>query len=277
MPHYVKTVQNGNWKNDYYKQTSERQFTRPVSNEMYGIDGLRDSIWNWTVKSNLLPKSSGIKAGYVYSDLTMYFMQAVVESIVNQPLDEFLDQNFYAPLGLHTLTFNPHSKFPLDNIAPTENDVSFRKRQVRGYVHDPGAAMFGGVAGHAGLFGTANDLAVMMQMMLNGGEYGDASLMKAQTIHKFTDRQSAQSRRGWGWDQPEPEIGKGGSAGKLAPKTTFGHTGFTGTCVWADPENELVYVFLSNRVYPDAENNKLLTEGIRTQIHDIIYEAMSKN
>jgi beta-glucosidase-like glycosyl hydrolase/CubicO group peptidase (beta-lactamase class C family) len=277
IPHYVKTVQSGSWKSDYYKSASEPGFSRPVSNEMYAMDGLRDSIWNWTVKSDLMPKASGSKHKYVYSDLTMYFMQAVVERIVNQPLDEFLEQNFYSPLGLHTLTFNPHSKVALTNIAPTENDVAFRKRQVQGFVHDPGAAMFGGVAGHAGLFGTANDLAVMMQMMLNEGVYGDVDLIRPGTIAKFTDRQSTQSRRGWGWDKPEPENGKGGSAGKLAPKSTFGHTGFTGTCVWADPENDLIYVFLSNRVYPDAENNKLSDEGTRTKIHDIIYEAMEKN
>lgn len=275
MPHYVKTISAGTWKNDYYRQISEPGFSRPVSNEMYAKDELRDSIWNWTVESNLRSKTIG-KANYVYSDLTMYLMQAVVERIVGQPLDEFMSHNFYEPLGLHTLTFNPHLKIPLDNIAPTEHDISFRQRQVRGYVHDPGAAMFGGVAGHAGLFGTANDIAVMMQLMLNGGYYGDVALIKAKTIEKFTSRQSSQSRRGWGWDKPEPENGKGGSAGKLAPKSTFGHTGFTGTCVWADPENELVYVFLSNRVYPNAENNKLFTEGIRTKIHDIIYEAMDK-
>lgn len=277
IPHYVKTVQNGSWKSNYYKSASELGFSRPVSNEMYALDGLRDSIWNWTVKSDLMPKGSGSRYKYVYSDLTMYFMQAVVERIVNQPLDEFLEQNLYSRLGLHSLTFNPHLKVPLTNIAPTENDVAFRKRQVQGFVHDPGAAMFGGVAGHAGLFGTANDLAVMMQMMLNEGVYGEVDLIRPETIEKFTDRQSTQSRRGWGWDKPEPENGKGGSAGKLAPKSTFGHTGFTGTCVWADPENDLIYVFLSNRVYPNAENNRLLDEGIRTKIHDIIYEAMVKN
>ena len=277
IPHYVKTVQNGSWKSNYYKSASELGFSRPVSNEMYALDGLRDSIWNWTVKSDLMPKGSGSRYKYIYSDLTMYFMQAVVERIVNQPLDEFLEQNLYSRLGLHSLTFNPHLKVPLTNIAPTENDVAFRKRQVQGFVHDPGAAMFGGVAGHAGLFGTANDLAVMMQMMLNEGVYGEVDLIRPETIEKFTDRQSTQSRRGWGWDKPEPENGKGGSAGKLAPKSTFGHTGFTGTCVWADPENDLIYVFLSNRVYPNAENNRLLDEGIRTKIHDIIYEAMVKN
>ncbi|GMQ33966.1 glycoside hydrolase family 3 N-terminal domain-containing protein [Algoriphagus taiwanensis] len=270
IPHYVKTVESGQWRSEYYKPSSEPGFSRPVSNDMFARDGLRDSIWSWTVKSDLLPKP----VKYVYSDLTMYFMQAVIERIVNQPLDEFLAQNFYEPLGLHTLTFNPGEKMPITSIAPTENDVAFRKRQVQGYVHDPGAAMFGGVAGHAGLFGTANDLAVMMQLMLNQGKYGDVNLIRPETVKEFTKRQSNMSRRGWGWDKPEPEVGKGGSAGKLAPKSTFGHTGFTGTCVWADPENDLIYVFLSNRVYPDANNNKLLSEGIRTEIHDLIYEAM---
>lgn len=276
IPHYAKTVQNGSWRGDYYKPLSEPGFTRPVSNDMFGRDDLRDSIWNWTVESKLLPKTAG-KYNYVYSDLTMYFMQAVVERIVNQPLNDFMDQNFYEPLGLYTMTFLPTEKMNVDNIAPTEDDVAFRKRQVQGYVHDPGAAMFGGVAGHAGLFGKANDLAVMMQMMLNKGYYGDVALIKPETVEDFTKLQSKQSRRGWGWDKPDQEMGKGGSAGELAPKSTFGHTGFTGTCVWADPENDLIYVFLSNRVYPDANNTKLLKEGIRTEIHDIIYKSMAKS
>lgn len=136
--------------------------------------------------------------------------------------------------------------------------------------------MYGGVAGHAGLFGTANDLAVMMQLMLNKGSYGDVTLIKPETVEAFTKRQSGMSRRGWGWDKPEPAFGQGGPVSKFAPKSTFGHTGFTGTCVWADPDNQLVYVFLSNRVYPIAENPKLSNEGIRTKIQDIIYEALEK-
>lgn len=129
---------------------------------------------------------------------------------------------------------------------------------------------------HAGLFGTANDLAVMMQLMLNGGKYGDVNLLDDKTIKEFTKRQSNQSRRGWGWDKPEPEKGKGGSAGVLASKSTYGHTGFTGTAVWADPENDLVYVFLSNRVNPDASNNILLKEGIRTEVQDVVYRSIIK-
>ncbi|WP_339875185.1 glycoside hydrolase family 3 N-terminal domain-containing protein [uncultured Algoriphagus sp.] len=277
IPYYARTVEAGQWRGDYYKPAPSPGFSRAVSNDMYGMDALRDSIWHWTVDSKITPIPRGAsKHAYVYSDLTMYLMQAVVERIVNQPMEDFLDQNFYGPLGLNTMTFNPAMKMPIDNIAPTENDITFRKRQVQGYVHDPGAAMFGGVAGHAGLFGKANDLAVMMQMMLNGGSYGNVNLINPETVNKFTKNQSRQSRRGWGWDKPDTQAGKGGSAGDLAPKSTFGHTGFTGTCVWADPENNLIYVFLSNRVYPDATNTKLLKEGIRTDIHDIIYEAMGK-
>ncbi|MCH7402856.1 glycoside hydrolase family 3 N-terminal domain-containing protein [Belliella kenyensis] len=277
IPYYAKTVEGGSWKSSFYNHLPSETFSIPIADAMYASPSLRDSIWNWTIKSELRkPTPNSRKYSYVYSDLTMYLMQAVVERVVNQPLDQFVEQIFYEPLGLHTLTFNPVRKMPIDLIAPTEDDITFRKRLIRGYVHDPGAAMYGGVAGHAGLFGTANDVAVMMQLMLNGGRYGDAVLLDEKTIKEFTKRQSTQSRRGWGWDKPEPEKGKGGSAGALAPKSTFGHTGFTGTCVWADPENDLIYVFLSNRVNPDAGNNILLKEGIRTEIHDIIYRSMNR-
>ena len=270
IPHYNKTLASGKWNPIYYQDSLSPDYSLPISNAMYGRNSLRDSLWKWTIESELLPKPHN----YVYSDLTMYFMQEIVERIVNQPLNEFLEQQFYAPLGLQTLTFKPFEKLPIQQIAPTEKDQTFRNRQIQGYVHDPGAAMYGGVAGHAGLFGTAQDLAVIMQLLLNGGNYGDVALLQPETIDAFTKRQSTRSRRGWGWDKPDPEKGKGGSAGKLAPKSTFGHTGFTGTCVWADPENKLSYIFLSNRVYPSATNTKLLDMGIRTQIHDLIYEAI---
>jgi beta-glucosidase-like glycosyl hydrolase/CubicO group peptidase (beta-lactamase class C family) len=278
IPHYAKTVEAGSWKEEYYRDKPEMGFSLPVSNDMYAMNSLRDSLWTWTLKSDLRKLERGRRNySYVYSDLTMYLLQELVERLTNQPLDDFVSQNFYEPLGLSSLTFNPVQKMPQYLIAPTENDITFRKRLIQGYVHDPGAAMYGGVAGHAGLFGKANDLAVMMQLMLNGGKYGGVEILDAKTIQEFSKRQSTQSRRGWGWDKPEPERGKGGSAGELAPKSSFGHTGFTGTCVWADPENELIYVFLSNRVHPDANNSILLKDGVRTKIHDIIYQAMRKS
>ncbi|WP_194774175.1 glycoside hydrolase family 3 N-terminal domain-containing protein [Pararhodonellum marinum] len=275
IPHYAKTVDGTGWKKEFFRENPEPGFQLEVAENMYAVNSLPDSLWAWTVKSDLkrLPPGRS-RHDYTYSDLGMYLMQKLTERLLNQSIDEFLEQNYYAPLGIYTLTFKPLEKFPKDRIAPTEDDITFRKRLVRGYVHDPGSAMYGGVAGHAGLFGTANDLAIMMQMMLQGGNYGGINLIDRKTITEFTKRQSTQSRRAWGWDKPEPERGKGGSAGKLAPKSSFGHTGFTGTCVWADPENELVYVFLSNRVHPNANNNGLLKDGVRTEIHDIIYQAL---
>ncbi|GGF35213.1 glycoside hydrolase family 3 N-terminal domain-containing protein [Echinicola rosea] len=275
IPHYTKTISSGKWDPVYYHSEKGSGYSVEVAKGMYGMDALPDSVWKWTVDSPLRRKPYGSdKYGYKYSDLTMYIMQRVVERVLNQPMDEFLEQNFYQPLGLYTLTYQPLEELPAERIAPTENDLVFRHELVRGYVHDPGAAMYGGVAGHAGLFGTAHDLAVMMQMMLQQGEYGGINLLDAKTVKEFTKRQSNQSRRGWGWDKPDPEPGEGGPAGKLASKSTFGHTGFTGTAVWADPEEELIYVFLSNRVYPNASNNSLLRDNVRTDIHNIIYQAI---
>ncbi|MEX2594511.1 MAG: glycoside hydrolase family 3 N-terminal domain-containing protein [Anditalea sp.] len=275
IPHYAQTVESNSWKINYYRETKEEGFNIPVAENMYGMDALPDSLWRWTIKSNLkkLPSGKG-KHSYAYSDLGMYILQRLIERAVNQPIDEFLEQNFYDPLGIYSLTYHPLRKFSKNRIAPTENDVAFRKRLIHGYVHDPGAAMFGGVAGHAGLFGTANDLAIIMQMMLQNGDYGGINLLEENTIKEFTKRQSSQSRRAWGWDKPAPEIGKGANAGVLAPKNSFGHTGFTGTAVWADPENDLIYVFLSNRVHPNAANNSLLRDDVRTDIHDVIYKSM---
>lgn len=276
IPHYVKTVESGSWKNEYYKDTQEVNFSVPIAENMYAMDALPDSIWRWTVETPLRRHPQGKERhSYLYSDLGMYILQRIIERSLNQSIDDFLTQNFYEPLGIYSLTYHPLTKFGKDRIAPSENDVTFRKRLIQGYVHDPGAAMLGGVAGHAGLFGTANDLAIIMQMMLQKGNYGDINLLEDNSIQKFTKRQSNQSRRGWGWDKPATERDKGGNAGVLAPKSSFGHTGFTGTLVWADSENDLIYVFLSNRTYPHADNNNLLKDHVRTDIHDIIYRSMS--
>ena len=275
IPHYARTVESGSWKVEYFKDRPQNGFAVPVAPNMYASDALPDSLWRWTVESDLRKLSSGRrKYSYLYSDVGMYILQRIIERVINQPMGEFLDQNFYSPLGINSLCYNPWSRLDINRIAPTEDDVVFRKRLIQGYVHDPGAAMMGGVSAHAGLFGTANDVAIVMQMMLQKGKYGGIDLLEEKTIEKFTGRRSTQSRRGWGWDKPALERNNGGGAGALAPKSSFGHTGFTGTAVWADPEHNLVYVFLSNRVYPNAENNKLLREGVRTEIHDVIYNSL---
>lgn len=275
IPHYTKTLETGKWKNGYYKTAPEKGFTIRVAENMYALDALPDSVWQWTLESNLRRLPSGRKHhNYLYSDLGMLILQKVIERVVNQPLDEFLEQNFYDPLGIYSLTYHPLERFNKERIAPTEQDNVFRHRLLQGYVHDQGAAMLGGVAGHAGLFGTANDLAIIMQMMLQNGKYGGLDLLEEETIKKFTHRQSTQSRRAWGWDKPAVERDKGGNAGVLASKNSFGHTGFTGTAVWADPDSQLIYVFLANRVHPSAANNSLFKDHVRTEIHDVIYKSM---
>jgi beta-N-acetylhexosaminidase len=194
------------------------------------------------------------------------------ERMLNQPLNEFMDQNFFGPLGLSTMTYNPLLKHRREIIAPTEDDNYFRKNLIWGTVHDQGAAMMGGVGGHAGLFANANDLAILMQMNLQNGNYGGHKYFNTNVVTEFSKRQFSNSRRGLGWDKPD--LDGNGPTSNLASASTFGHTGFTGTGAWVDPENQLIYIFLSNRVYPDAGNSKLVKYNIRTRIHDVIYKSI---
>jgi len=187
-------------------------------------------------------------------------------------MEDFLFQNFYEPLGAYTTGYRPLIRFSMDRLAPTENDKLFRKALLIGTVHDQGAAMMGGVAGHAGLFSTAADLAKLGQMWLQQGWYGGIRYFRPETIQLFTSQQYATSRRGLGWDRSTGDWH--GPTGIYASPKTFGHTGFTGTCIWVDPEFDLVYIFLSNRVHPDMTNNKLLAENIRPRIQDIIYQGI---
>ncbi|WP_209329638.1 glycoside hydrolase family 3 N-terminal domain-containing protein [Lunatimonas salinarum] len=278
IPHHDQTIQGGNWKPEFYSPTPTDEFSLPVSQNMYAHKSLPDSVWKWTVQSNL--KRSGTRDGhrysYTYSDVGMYLLKRMIEDITRQPMDEFLRQNFFEPLGTYRLGYQPLRQVDTADIAPTEEDRLFRKALVQGYVHDPGAAMLGGVAGHAGLFGTANDAAVLMQMMLQGGKYGYLEFYDSETVQAFTNKQSPYNRRGWGWDRPDPDPAKRAAVGKLAPKDCFGHTGFTGTAVWADPANELVFVFLSNRVNPNAGNNLINKDKIRGEVHDIVYRSFSR-
>lgn len=176
-------------------------------------------------------------------------------------------------MGIDRLTFLPLDKFKSDEIVPTSISPDMRKGLVQGMVHDPAAAMLGGVSGHAGLFGNAESLASLMQMLLNGGEYKNVQYLKPETINAFTAKQSANSRRGMGWDKPEMDKNRANPACDYASEETFGHSGFTGTIVWADPKYDLIYVFLSNRVYPTQENRKLIEMGVRKNIMNAVYES----
>ncbi|MHA6247062.1 glycoside hydrolase family 3 N-terminal domain-containing protein [Pontibacter sp. CAU 1760] len=273
LPHWQKTLATMETKQMFYASIKTDRYPNEVTPGFYSIKTMEDSLWTWTVKSRMLPAAKDGKGyPYKYSDLDFYVLKRVAERMLNQPLDEFLDQNFYTPLGMTTMTYKPLLKHTREVIAPTEEDRYFRHNLIWGSVHDQGAAMLGGVAGHAGLFSNANDLAILLQMNLQNGDYGGQNYFNTNVVAEFSKRQSKSSRRGIGWDKPEPE--GHGPTSDLAPMSTFGHTGFTGTGAWVDPENKLIYIFLSNRVYPDAGNNKLVTYNIRTRIHDVIYKAI---
>ena len=230
-----------------------------------------DSIQNWIISSkfNSLKENEG-GYGYLYSDLGFMSLKYLSESKLNQSLDVFLAQNLYEPMGMNSTGFKPLCRWPLDIIAPTEEDVHLRNGLVWGKVHDRNAALLNGVSGHAGLFSNASDLGKYMQMHLQDGYYGGRNYFAKETIEKFTSKPEGSERRALGWDRPDVAVE---NASKYASEKAFGHSGFTGTIVWADPEYDLVYVFLSNRVYPDAGNNKLIQNNIRTRIHDIMYES----
>lgn len=260
---------NIKYKDSCFSNTYSDIYSVPVAGNMFMNKSLLDTIYKTIAVSELNGKE-----GYKYSDLGYYWFYKIIENLTNKKFDEFLDSEFYKPLGT-SVCFNPLNSHSIDEIAPTEDDLVFRKQLVHGYVHDMGAAMMGGVSGHAGLFASANELAKIMQLYLNKGEYGNTRFFNKSTIELFTScRDCNKNRRGLGFDKPEPDARKSGPVSNLASLSSFGHTGFTGTMVWADPDYDLLYVFLSNRVYPEANNNKLTELNIRTKIQDVFYESM---
>ena len=245
-----------------YLKVSDSLFVKPM---------IKDSVFNWIIKSSLVSSSNAPK--YLYSDLGLILLQRVVEKVSGQPLDAYVDSKIFRPLGMYNTGFNISDKKSTQNIAPTEITNDYRKTPIKGSVHDPNAALLGGVAGHAGLFSNAWDLVKLLQMNLNKGFYEDNRFFSPQTIDLFIKKQSTISHRGLGWNKPSTDDG---SVSQYASPSTYGHTGFTGTAVWVDPEKELIYIFLSNRVYPSAENNKIIKNKTRKRIHDLVYESMMK-
>jgi len=244
-----------------------------VADGLYTTPSFSDSILKQILKTPLREKRE-----YFYSDLGYYFLKPIIEDIAGQPLEEYSDDHFYSPLGVPTLGYLPRNRFALDRIVPTEDDQVFRKQLVQGDVHDSGAALLGGVGGHAGLFANANDVGVFMQMLLQNGRYGgtqylDSAILKQYTQCQFCDE---ENRRGAGFDRPEMDYSKDGPTCQCISGDSYGHTGFTGTMAWADPEENIVYVFLSNRIHPDASNKKLIKHNIRTRIQEAIYRSINK-
>jgi beta-N-acetylhexosaminidase len=269
IPFYLKTLKDGSPDTNLYKTSPQPGFTNRVAENLYMMESYSDSVQYRIDDSSLRSKKA-----YKYSDLGYYYIKQIVEKYVKMPIDSFVTKEFYEPMGLSNMRFHPRKHYELDRLIPTEYDMNFRKQLVHGDVHDPGAAMMGGVGGHAGLFSTATDLMALMQMYLNMGEYGGKRYISEATMKEFSRCQFCikGNRRGLGFDKPVPK-GEGGPTCNCVSLVSFGHTGFTGTMAWADPEEQIVYVFLSNRVYPDAENKKLLRMDVRTRIQEMIYDA----
>jgi CubicO group peptidase (beta-lactamase class C family) len=220
------------------------------------------------------------KKEFHYSDLGFSLFPFVTERLTGKPFQEYLSTEFYKPLGAVSTGFKPYERYPIQLIAPTENDQAFRKELLQGFVHDETAALLGGVSGNAGLFSNANDLAKVMQMYLQMGYYGGKQYVSPETIREFTRVQfpKTDNRRALGFDKPNPGIV--GQENKFpaadASPESYGHTGFTGIFTWADPKNQLLFIFLSNRVYPTRRNSGLSDLGIRTKMQQALYEAIEK-
>ncbi|MBC7586908.1 MAG: serine hydrolase, partial [Chitinophagaceae bacterium] len=234
--------------------------------------------WEDTLYHRILTSKLTAPNKYVYSDNDFIFLGKIIEAVSGMPLNEYVRENFYLPLQMMSTTFKPRDHYILNNIVPTELEKHFRKQLIRGDVHDEGAAMFGGVAGHAGLFSNAYDLVQLYQMLLNGGQLNGMQFLKKETISMFTAYNSEFSRRGLGFDKPEKDNAtrKEPYPSKSVSPETYGHTGFTGIGVWVDPKEELIYIFLSNRVTPTRNNNKLGQLNVRPNIQEAIYGAIIK-
>ena len=274
VPFWERTRSRTALDSSYYRRRDTLDYTLQIAPNLYTRPATKDSVWNWVVKSSLSSKRD--KNGhpiYIYSDLGLIMLWHVVEAILKQPMEVFLAQQFYEPLGMSRTGFNPLKRLPVVDLAPTENDYLFREAQLRGTVHDQNAAMQGGVSGHAGLFSTAGDLAILMQMNLQKGYYGGRQFLQSATVPLFTKNYTARSHRGLGWDRRPDEDGNAYVSALASPRS-FGHSGFTGTLVWADPDQDLVFIFLSNRVYSDASNNLITSQRIRNRIMEAVYRAI---
>ncbi|HUM66191.1 MAG TPA: glycoside hydrolase family 3 N-terminal domain-containing protein, partial [Chitinophagaceae bacterium] len=254
-----------------YSEKKKPGFEVRVAENLY----LRND-WQDTLMSRLLASPVSRQKKYVYSDNDFIFLGKIVEELSGMPLNEYVEKNFYHKMGMRTTGFKPRAEFAVSKIVPTESEAHFRRQLIRGDVHDEGASLFGGVAGHAGLFSDGFDLAMLYQMLLNGGEFNGQRILKEETIKYFTAYHSDISRRGLGFDKPEKDNDKRPEPYPTlsASSQTFGHTGFTGTCVWVDPKDDLIYIFLSNRVYPTRNNRVFGQLNVRPKIHEVLYSVV---
>lgn len=270
IPFYYATLDSTKHPDPkYYRKEPSKKFSVKIANNLYMRTDYQDSIQKIILETDLLDRER-----YRYSDLPYYILKKYIETYYDKGLDELVQTHFYESLGANYTTYNPYNKFSGKKIVPTEIDDYYRYQEVHGYVHDMGAAMQNGVGGHAGIFSNANDVAKIMQLFLQKGFYGGKRYFKPDTVDEFNTCYfcDKDNRRGIGFDKPQ--LGDEGPTCGCVSMTSFGHSGFTGTYAWADPEEEIVYVFLANRTYPKADSNLLLKENIRTDIQRLIYEAI---
>ncbi len=275
IPFYKEVIDTttGIPKWEYFSKQKDETHQLRAAEDLYVRNDWQDSLYQRILKSKLTTAGK-----YVYSDNDFIFLGKIVESVSGQPLNDYVRSHFYEPLEMTTTGFKPREHLSLGTIVPTELEKHFRQQMIRGDVHDEGASMFGGVAGHAGLFSNAYDLSKLYQLLLNKGELNGKRLLQASTVELFTAYNSDISRRGLGFDKPEKDnvTRKEPYPSASVSPETYGHTGFTGTCVWVDPKQQLIYIFLSNRVTPTRNNNKLSQLNVRPNIQEAVYQAILK-
>ncbi|MCD7977421.1 MAG: serine hydrolase [Tannerellaceae bacterium] len=297
---YLKTIDKDSYKGSLYSATKNAthpvqfdpktyvrndfaflpELVSPVEKPGFHTQVARNFYLNQTFQDTIMQEIRdsrlGVRGKYQYSCINFIMLQKMMENQLGKPLDEILYTNFYDRLGAKKLRYNPVKYMDSLLIVPTENDQFIRRQLLRGYVHDEAAAFQGGVSGNAGLFSNANDLAKVLQLFLNQGGYGNEQYLSMETTRLFTQSKSPNSHRGLGFDKPVVGNPKSSPCGALAPRSVYGHTGYTGTCFWVDPENDLIYIFLSNRVNPTRVNSKLSALEIRKRIQDAIYKAIDR-
>jgi len=277
IPYWKETVKkNGDYKKNIYRNEYSERFPEEVADGLYITDKYKKRIFAEIKKSPVSDKK------FLYSDLGFIISPDIIENITGEKWYDFVSSNIYNKIGARDIRFNPIKSYPLNRIVPTEFDSLFRKQQLQGTVHDEGAAMFGGISGHAGLFATANDLMKLMEMYRRMGSYGGEQIIKREVLERYTSVQFPENgnRRGLGFDKPLLNNAslsqKDAYPAKSTSPSSFGHSGYTGTFVWVDPENELSYIFLSNRVYPTRNNTLISDLNIRTEILQVLYDSIIK-
>ncbi len=275
IPYWRNTIKkNGKYKWKTFKRKKSRRFPIRITDQLFLHKNYKKKIYRAIKKSPLNEKTE-----YKYSGLSFYLWPEIVARMAGKDFESHLKETFYHKIGANTITYNPYRHFPLERIVPTENDTFFRMEQIHGTVHDEGAIMMGGVSANAGLFGTALDLAKLMQLYLNEGSYGGEQIIAAESVREFTRCQycEAGNHRGLGFDKPLIEYDpQKSSVAKDAGPASYGHSGYTGTFTWVDPEHQLIYIFFSNRVYPTRDNRKIYQLNIRPDIHQVIYDSFLK-